>query len=196
MVHRHPFLLEATVKLLQTGAAVIFWGKKNKTFHQSKLNELKQSSRVGFQYDARVCSSAHACVVETSIQRVIVWVPVFVLFVWASWCDCVCGGCGGCWSVRIIGSKTGFMQHSEVVPMSGHPQRMWSCKQLQASPSPLCLNISSCPEILIHLRGLYSLNAGAELRRGRWKKMHTTAVIKLVKFQVGMFWAKGWRWCK
>lgn len=108
--------------------------------------------------------------------------------------------CGSCWSVRIIGSKTGFMQHSEVVPMSGHPQRMWSCKQLQASPSPLCLNISSCPEILIHLRGLYSqsllLNAGAELRRGRWKKMHTTAVIKLVKFQVGIFWHKGWHWCK
>lgn len=174
-----------------------FEEKKKNTFHQSKLNELKQSSRVGFQYDARVCSSAHACVVETSIQRVIVWVPVFVLFVWASWCVCGCDCvCGGCWSVRIIGSKTGFMQHSEVVPMSGHPQRMWSCKQLQASPSPLCLNISSCPEILIHLRGLYSLNAGAELRRCRWKKMHTTAVIKLVKFQVGMFWAKGWRWCK
>lgn len=99
--------------------------KKKKTFHQSKLNELKQSSRVGFQYDARVCSSAHACVVETTIQSVIVWVPVFVLFVWASWCICGCDCvCGGCWSVRIIGSKTGFMQHSEVVPMSGHPQRM------------------------------------------------------------------------
>lgn len=67
-----------------------FEKNKTKTFHQSKLNELKQSSRVGFQYDARVCSSAHACVVETSIQRVIVWVPVFVLFVWASWCICGC----------------------------------------------------------------------------------------------------------
>lgn len=109
--------------------------------------------------------------------------------------------CGSCWSVRVLGSKTGFMQHSEVVPMSGHPQRMWlSCKQLQASPSPLCLNISTCPEILIHLRGLYSqsllLNAGAELRRGMREKMHTTAIKKLVKFKVGTFWHKGWHWCE
>lgn len=39
---------------------------------------------------------------------------------------------------------------SEVIPMSGHPQRMWaSCKQTPASPSPLHLDINSWVQRLL-----------------------------------------------
>lgn len=67
---------------------------------------------------------------------------------------------------------------SEVIAMSGHPQRIWeSCKQILAFLSPLHLDINSFPEIAFLLCGEYEIlivrtkripimNAGAELWRG------------------------------